>query len=1193
MIIFFRYLFTAVVSCLAIAPLVAARAENDFVISTAGLDWEQLAGELTFDVFLEREEYSNLDRSGRMVFAVQAGKTAGSLAGMTVNWEVKEGSRSVAAGREAMDRGLADVRFRLAGLKPGRYDLSAKLMKGSEILKEKTTIFRVVERKPPAQSGRVALCLPRGVPVKSGTYPLHGGVPFPKGALWDEKLVRVVKADGTSVPFRAIVRSRWGSGPEDSIRWLGVDLQAENAPAWWPDRKDIRYFVEFGKDIRPAAVTSPLTITPLPEGLAVNTGPLKFLVRKSGFNLLDRVELDGRPVVTNASTQGAYLVDHEGTIYRAANDPDTTLTVEEQTDLRAVVRAEGWYVKDGAGKELVTNYQLPTDRLCRFITRIEAYAGKPYVRILHTWILTFDSNKVRLQDVGLSLPLAGFAQAEFGVEGGKPFAVQKIPTGGVRLVQHLPHEFAVEDGGGNKLGSGRHSAGWMMARGKEAVAGIGHRETWQRFPKEIEALPGEIRFHVWPAHGRNHPEINELAPDQIHRLWFAHQGRELNMAQPWSYFIAAVKITGNPAGDIYDPAGTAKAGVYASAMGAAVTSDLLVHFARPGKEAEIRDVAECFQAAPHILPDPKWTCDATLALGYVHAYDPEHMKTMEDTIEDYFKGEVETLDDSQDYGMWIYRSWHDGAYFGGGKWHLYRLYNTTHHYDSYMPWLFYARSGDPFYLSAGMANIRQLSDVQIIHYDQPDYPHRELHFGQGRLVGSTRHSNGFNTWGGDHAVLYHSTCYNSLIAAYYLTGDLRLREVVVDEWQKTLVSDRKNPQFAMASAALRKYTADIGVIPFRDNSNALGELIDLYQLTYHPALLALMAPMMDLFINRCSKPWGQGVHNVLLFYGSEQVRSNLVAAVKAKKSEPGLVRNNADYTEKRVTEDPRAFFLSDFPAENYALAAIVDPSADYAGDAVIAANPRSARVGARQVRQKIPHCFVFCMLPDQVIYLTRIMYALAQNEWGLKMADLYPMPNQFMGWTKLVARKDLDQAFAVRFRGYTTDGSAVKIFGPDNRLLLETAIPKGSYGHREIEVPRDGQTGQYAIFVQGEGWNEVVWLPLTDLPEVYVCEGPWAQKAPTRFYSRSRGDTPEPVEYYPHGPGRILDMKENILSATDKTGTPAKAMMGPDGVWLENDACYLNRASPSPLILSVTPERWFMPDPDKLKLKPSGEMPEK
>ena len=268
-----RFLSPVICSWLAIAPAFAAGTGNDFVISTSSVDWEQVSGELTFDVFVEREEYSNLDRSGRMVFAVQTGKPDGSPAGMSVSWELKQGNRSVAGGREPMDRGLADVRFRLAGLKPGRYDLSARLMKDPETLKEKATFFRLVEVEPPAQSGRVALCLPRGVPIKAGTYPLHGGVPFPKGALWDEKLIRVVKADGTSVPCRAIVRSRWGSGPEDSIRWLGIDLQADNAPAWWPERKDCRYFIEFGKNAHPSAVEKPLTVAPAPEGLEVNTGP--------------------------------------------------------------------------------------------------------------------------------------------------------------------------------------------------------------------------------------------------------------------------------------------------------------------------------------------------------------------------------------------------------------------------------------------------------------------------------------------------------------------------------------------------------------------------------------------------------------------------------------------------------------------------------------------------------------------------------------------------------------------------------------------------------------------------------------------------------------------------------------------------------------------------------------------------------
>lgn len=268
----------------------------------------------------------------------------------------------------------------------------------------------------------------------------------------------------------------------------------------------MHYYLEFGPNIKSPAAPQTVRVNDTEEGIAVNTGPLQFLVRRRGFNVLDNVRLNGKAVVAAARQQGLYLVDHEGSVYRAANDAETTLKIEEQNSLRVVLRAEGWYVKDGTdGKKL--NYTLPTDKLCKFVTRIEAYAGKPYVRVLSTWILTYDTFTVRIRDAGLSLPLLGIEQAQFGVENGAAIH-QKVIADGVRLVQHLPHEFVVEDGKSRSLAKGKHSAGWVQAETPDNIVAVEHRETWQRFPKEIEVLPTAIKLHIW-ADSRQRPSRNQ------------------------------------------------------------------------------------------------------------------------------------------------------------------------------------------------------------------------------------------------------------------------------------------------------------------------------------------------------------------------------------------------------------------------------------------------------------------------------------------------------------------------------------------------------------------------------------------------------------------------------------------------------------------------------------------------------------
>ncbi|MGC8805850.1 MAG: hypothetical protein ACP5QD_07960, partial [Candidatus Ratteibacteria bacterium] len=92
--------------------------------------------------------------------------------------------------------------------------------------------------------------------------------------------------------------------------------------------------------------------------------------------------------------------------------------------------------------------------------------------------------------------------------------------------------------------------------------------------------------------------------------------------------------------------------------------------------------------------------------------------------------------------------------------------------------------------------------------------------------------------------------------------------------------------------------------PGRDN-NTLGELIDLYQMTYHPALLVYIDDCLQKYLTNMYH-WGQPLHNVLLFYKSEQAKKQLLDGVVDPKSE----KWNLWYTHS--------------PHENYGLASIFE-----------------------------------------------------------------------------------------------------------------------------------------------------------------------------------------------------------------------------------------------------------------------------
>jgi hypothetical protein len=593
-------------------------------------------------------------------------------------------------------------------------------------------------------------------------------------------------------------------------------------------------------------------------------------------------------------------------------------------------------------------------------------------------------------------------------------------------------------------------------------------------------------------------------------------------------------------------------------MGAAQTSDLLIHFASRKGVEEVRETAASFQAAPHALPDTKWLCDS-LVLGWIQPYEPEKMPVAEEIMENLGKGAWETQNGTDDYGMWIYRAWHNGPLKAPGKWDLYRLYNGTHHYDSYVPWMLYARSGDPLYLTIGQANMRMLTDAQTIHYDNPDYPHRET-WSNGRLVGSTRHTNGFGTWGGDHGVLAHLTCYNSMILAYYLTGDLRFREVVVDEWQKTLLTDRANPQFPLA---------DRSATPGRDANNSLGELLDLYQLTHAPGILGYLPKLIDLYLGRMHT-WGLPHQNMILLYGSEQTKKQILEGV-------------ADFRETQgKPKDPHGLFPYAPVPCIFATAAIIDPATKAYVEAWRAHNIGAMRLSAKKFRAGEPGAMNLFGIADFVLYLPRTLYAAARSDGDLSPGALKaPQP---MVTREAIVRKDIDQSFDINLNGTVGEGGlAITVTRPDGQTALASSVPAGIHKPWTLHVPADGLTGDYVISVPRREPIDRITVPLTKLPEVYLPNneagkpGWWWQHGPTAYFVRSRTDQREPLAIGTHSasPASIVSRNGMETLADKQNGELLKMEVGPEGAWVTLDSVYAG-ASNSP-VLSVAPEKWFLP----------------
>jgi hypothetical protein len=244
-----------------------------------------------------------------------------------------------------------------------------------------------------------ATCLALEVPLtvtnrgKARRWELAGGgVPLPIGAEKTTQGFRLFGADGKPVPAQFTVLNRWPA--DKSIRWVLVQFPAElDAGATG------KFTLRTGAKTAAPKPKYALDVKELKDRVVVDTGVLRFSVKKKNFALFDTVEvLDAGKAADVAGPaacgSGAVLETAKGETYSTGADPDSKVTLEDVGPLRATVRAEGRH-KDGKGGDLF-GYQV----------RIYAVAGSRAVRV--QYVFTCDRRKwpgehVPLRRVSLSL----------------------------------------------------------------------------------------------------------------------------------------------------------------------------------------------------------------------------------------------------------------------------------------------------------------------------------------------------------------------------------------------------------------------------------------------------------------------------------------------------------------------------------------------------------------------------------------------------------------------------------------------------------------------------------------------------------------------------------------------------------------------------------------------------------------------
>lgn len=560
--------------------------------------------------------------------------------------------------------------------------------------------------------------------------PITVGIPFPKGELDSPEHVRVLGADGGEIPSQITPVTTWAPA-DSSLKWVWVFFFADHGD---------RYRLEYGSDVVRAPVTGDrirFVNNQRPYGAtSISTGPLRFEVTKgAGGGFLDEIQYDVEGdgfedddvVATGPDGRGSYLdlLDQVGLDSSRAT---VTQTFKEKGSgpLHAILRIEGTY-----------EYERDDNNAAPFVTRIHAYAGKPYIRVLHTITYTGDPDQHppiegqhaqiatsaenivdedslegdprwtqpedRIAGAGLSLdykfdgPLTvrtRYREGDWWAPDPAQSYEQAVPSAGrFSIVQTgpdsshvppIPNSSSTEriDGFAAHIQSGDSRPvdattlpGWIDVTGERRGVAVGVRHFLEEHPKELALDVDSQRVHAY--------------------LWS-------QSADPMSFARWSSEEDGGMVDNF--------------AQGLTKTTELVYRF----HEAET-DLTDVRRSLNHVLDPavahapPSWYADSRV------------YGRMAPRSEEY-----STFERGMDYKLQWWRfnqqwePWYGTFTFGDGKNYYFRdqwfEYSNNEPAEDYMWWMQFMRTGQRAYALTGEAMSRHTMDVDNTHWPAgPDY----------------------------------------------------------------------------------------------------------------------------------------------------------------------------------------------------------------------------------------------------------------------------------------------------------------------------------------------------------------------------------------------------------------------------------------------------------------------------------------
>ncbi len=433
--------------------------------------------------------------------------------------------------------------------------------------------------------------------VAAVSWPVTGGVPFPRGVLGDAAHVRVTR-DGKEVPAQLKPLGTW---PDGSIKWVLVTLMADVPPG-----QATQYVLEFGRDIARQVSGKPMAHR---EGdrVLVDTGMLAFAVDAHGeiVNLARDADADGNysqneRLLASGRGCGSTVVDSSGAIYHTSLGK-AEMQIEENGPLRTVIKTVG-HLTANAGTQSF-----------RIEQRIEAYRGMPFIRVHHTFVNDRPEEFANIERLSYEVPVGGGRKWEAPLVEGAPL---QLGVGQGGAVQRFDNEFVLVGDDAERTVPGR-LGGTLVCQDPGGYA-VAVRDFWQQYPKGFAVTTEGVRIDLCP----------EFPAGLYDKFPFEREGHHLY------YYLLD--------------------GHYRLKRGIAKTHELFLCFAPTAARPAL---CELFQRPPLLTAGREWYCDSG-AFYSVAARDEKRFKAYEEAIDRNLKAYEDRREGQRDYGMMNYGDWY-------------------------------------------------------------------------------------------------------------------------------------------------------------------------------------------------------------------------------------------------------------------------------------------------------------------------------------------------------------------------------------------------------------------------------------------------------------------------------------------------------------------------------------------------------